>query len=375
VTVTTPDTVRPSPPGAPSGVAVSTTQIKISWAAAADNVKVAGYKIFRDGSYLRSWGPTEYLDSGLLPATVYTYTIVAIDSSGNESAPSAPGTATTQAPDTQPPSVPVITAIAAMSTSQINLAWSVSTDDTRVAGYQVFRDGVKVGSPGAAMFADTGLTPGTTYSYTIRAVDAAGNESAFSAPRTAATHEPPDKTPPSTPAIESATAVSPTQIVLKWSAATDNKSVAGYYIYRDGAKVMTIGGTAWMESGLTPSTTYRYTVVAVDASGNVSPQSQPVSATTMAPPDRTAPSVPGGVQATALTSKRISVAWTPSTDNVQMAGYKIFRNGKLIAIPGSSPYVDDLVFPNMTYTYTVAAYDAAGNTSGQSASSTVTTPR
>jgi chitodextrinase len=225
------------------------------------------------------------------------------------------------------------------------------------------------------MFADTGLAAGTTYSYTIRAVDAAGNESAFSTPRTATTHVPPDKTPPTTPVIESATAVSPTQIVLRWSAATDNKAVAGYYVYRGGVKVMTIGGTAWMESGLTPSTTYAYTVAAVDASGNISPQSAPVSARTMAPADRTAPSVPGGVQATVLAPNRISVAWTASTDNVQVAGYKIFRNGKLIAIPGSSPYVDEMIFPNVTYTYMVAAYDAAGNTSAQSASSTVTTPQ
>jgi hypothetical protein len=56
-----------------------------------------------------------------------------------------------------------------------NLAWTAATDDVAVAGYQVLRDGVVVGAPTATTFTDTGLTPATTYQYTVRALDTSGN--------------------------------------------------------------------------------------------------------------------------------------------------------------------------------------------------------
>ena len=99
------------------------------------------------------------------------------------------------------------------------------------------------------------------------------------------------------------------------------------------------------------------------------------AATTLPPVDRAPPSVPANVRATATASNRIVVTWTASTDNVRMAGYKIFRNGVLSSISPGSPFVDQLVFPNTTYSYAVAAFDAAGNTSAQSAAATVKTPQ
>jgi chitodextrinase len=115
--------------------------------------------------------------------------------------------------------------------------------------------------------------------------------------------------------------------------------------------------------------------VAADAAGNFSPPSPLVTATTLPPLDRAPPSVPANVRATAAAANRVVVTWTASTDNVRMAGYKIFRNGVLISISLGSPFVDPLVFPNTSYSCTVAAFDAAGNTSAQSAAATVKTPQ
>jgi chitodextrinase len=373
VTVTTPDTVPPTVPGAPAGEALSTTQIKLSWPAATDNVKIAGYRILRNGSLAGNSLLTQYVDNGLAASTSYSYTVVAVDTMGNESAPSAACSVTTQAPDTQAPSAPTITVIIPRSVSQVDMAWSASTDNARVAGYYVFRDGVKVGSTVGTSFADKGLSADTTYTYTVRAFDPSGNESTSSPSKTVTTLAPPDTTAPTAPVIESATPLSATQIVLRWTASSDNKGVAGYYIYRDGTKVGAAAGTAWMNSALTPQTTYSYTVVAVDAAGNTSVPSAPVSGTTMAPPDRTPPSVPAAVQATAIASNRVSVTWTESTDNVGVTGYKVFRNGTLIAIPAGPPFVDGPLYTNTTYTYTVAAYDSGGNTSAQSAGSAAKT--
>jgi hypothetical protein len=85
--------------------------------------------------------------------------------------------------DTTPPTVPTNLAASAVSTSQIDLTWTASTDDAGVQGYKLYRDGTylaAVGPIGSASFSDTGLSPATAYSYRVSAIDAAGNESAQS---------------------------------------------------------------------------------------------------------------------------------------------------------------------------------------------------
>ncbi|MGO4696099.1 discoidin domain-containing protein [Paenibacillus sp. 2TAB26] len=95
--------------------------------------------------------------------------------SGNWWIPTAGGTT-----DTQAPTAPTNLTASAASSSQINLNWSASTDNVGVSGYQVFRGGTLVGSPSGTTFTDTGLNASTSYSYTVKAIDAAGNLSASS---------------------------------------------------------------------------------------------------------------------------------------------------------------------------------------------------
>jgi endoglucanase len=86
-------------------------------------------------------------------------------------------------PDTTPPSVPANLAVTGTTTSSVSLSWSASTDDlSGVAGYRVFRGSstTPVGTPTGLTFTDTGLSPSTAYSYTVRAVDGSGNVSAAS---------------------------------------------------------------------------------------------------------------------------------------------------------------------------------------------------
>jgi DNA-binding beta-propeller fold protein YncE len=92
----------------------------------------------------------------------------------------------------------------------------------------------------------------------------------------------PDKTPPTQPTGLAATAVGPTQINLSWKASTDDVGVAGYTIRRDGAVIANTGSaaTSFSDTGLSPATTYTYTVDAYDAAGYHSPQSESAAATT-----------------------------------------------------------------------------------------------
>lgn len=90
-------------------------------------------------------------------------------------------------PDTTAPSAPVGVAATAVSSSQINLSWTASTDNVGVTGYNVYRNGALAGSSTGASYSDTGLVASTTYAYTVTAKDAAGNESAASSTVSAAT--------------------------------------------------------------------------------------------------------------------------------------------------------------------------------------------
>jgi chitodextrinase len=96
--------------------------------------------------------------------------------------------------------------------------------------------------------------------------------------------------------------------------------------------------------------------------------------------DTTAPSVPASLTATAGASSQINLNWTASTDPVVagqttsgLAGYKIYRNGTEIATSTTTSYFNTGLTPSTTYSYMVAAYDGAGNTSAQSAAKSATT--
>ncbi|MGW1537570.1 glycoside hydrolase family 6 protein [Streptomyces aureus] len=82
--------------------------------------------------------------------------------------------------DTQAPTVPGGLTVGSTTSSSVALSWTASTDNTAVTGYDVYRDGTKVGSATGTSYTDSGLAASTTYSYTVKAKDAAGNVSAAS---------------------------------------------------------------------------------------------------------------------------------------------------------------------------------------------------
>jgi chitodextrinase len=94
------------------------------------------------------------------------------------------------------------------------------------------------------------------------------------------------------------------------------------------------------------------------------------------PADTSPPSVPGGVVASAPLSAPVSVLWNASTDNVGVTGYTVYRNGAALGdvTGGKLSYADGTAVAGSIYTYTVVAYDAAGNRSAPSAGATVTVP-
>jgi len=89
--------------------------------------------------------------------------------------------------------------------------------------------------------------------------------------------------------------------------------------------------------------------------------------------DTQAPTVPANLAAIAISSSQINLTWTASTDNVGVSGYKVYRNGALVATVTKASYADTGLSASTSYTYTISAFDSAGNSSAQSAVAKATT--
>jgi hypothetical protein len=106
--------------------------------------------------------------------------------------------------DFMPPTAPAeVTATALESPLRVEVAWSASTDELSSIRYRVYRNGAHVGSTSALTWTNIAVTPSTTYTYTVRALDSAGNLGNASAAVTvttpAGTPPPPPPEPPPIP--------------------------------------------------------------------------------------------------------------------------------------------------------------------------------
>ncbi|MBN8465361.1 fibronectin type III domain-containing protein [Corallococcus exiguus] len=177
-------------PTAPSGVGSPSKtydSVSLTWSASTDNVGVTGYEVFvnNGASASATSTTTSATVTGLAANTTYTFTVKARDAAGNRSAASAAFSTTTPtrpAPDTQAPTAPGSLRSTGVTASSVSLAFNASSDNVGVTGYEIFVNG---GTSAAATSTTlnatvTGLAANTTYTFTAKARDAAGNRSAAS---------------------------------------------------------------------------------------------------------------------------------------------------------------------------------------------------
>ncbi len=485
-TLDVPDTTPPKVPTGLMGTPVSASQINLTWTTSTDNVAVAGYKIYRDGSQVGTSATASFNDTGLTASTTYSYSVSAYDATGNGSAQSSAVSVTTRATTTAP-SVPTNLTATAVSTTQINLAWSASTDVAGVSGYNIYRNSTKVGTTTTTSYNDTGLNASTAYTYSVSAYDAVGNASAQSSSVSATTPAAPvngvcgpsngtvTTTPPSglcsvgsaspsilsgagpwswscqgsnggTNASCSASSANPTTEIITasaglWGSISPSGSVSVNYgasqtftltpetcysaqLTVDGI-VVTLTNNTFTLTNVTAAHTLAATFPAIPETitatagshGTISPSGSVIvnfgkNQTFTLTPDtgftasltvdgtavtltnntytltnvtaahtlaasfdlsNTPPSVPTGLIGTPTSDSQINLSWSASTDNVGVTGYKIFRDGNQVGTSATPSYNDTGLDASTTYSYTVSAYDAAGNESAQSSAVSVTT--
>jgi chitodextrinase len=159
-------------------------------------------------------------------------------------------------------------------------------------------------------------------------------------------------------------------ITFHWTASPN--SPIGYKIYKNGIFSQSVMGvTSCTITGLLALTSYGITATAFDAAGNESSQSLTLVAATIA--DVTPPTIPIGLTAGPKTQTSISFHWTPSTDDVGVIGYNIYKGAILTATISSNSYTATGLIANTSYTFNVEAFDAVPNTSAQSADLVIST--
>jgi chitodextrinase len=222
-------------------------------------------------------------------------------------------------------------------------------------------------TPATGTFADAPLAVGSRFTDPLSGVTVTDNSVAGGVASVDITWGP-DTIAPSQPGSLSARAAGATTATLSWAASTDNIGVAGYRVSRGGTLLGTVTTTSYADSGLIAGSSYGYSVVAFDGAGN---SSQPATLTWVQPtPDTTAPTQPTNLHTTALSKAKFTLAWTASTDNVGIAGYRVYRNGALAATVDGTTTSYSGGRQNKSATYYVVAFDATGNVSPQSSSIT-----
>ncbi len=176
--------------------------------------------------------------------------------------------ATTGGGDTTPPSAPTNVAVASKTSSSVSLSWTASTDNVGVTGYSVTYGSTTVNVAGTSATI-SGLSANTSYTFTVKARDAAGNISAGANVTTTTNPPATDTTPPTVPTNVAVTSKTSASVSLSWTASTDNVGVTGYSVTY-GSTTVNVTATNATISGLAANTSYTFTVKARDAAGNFS---------------------------------------------------------------------------------------------------------
>jgi chitodextrinase len=303
-------------PTAPASItaapAADGSSVALSWGAATDNVAVGGYQISRDGTVLATVGaaPRAFTDAGTAAGTRYTYTVAAVDTSGN-AGPTASAATTT--PD--------------------GVGASPSPSSSATA------------SPDPSASPNPSATPSPT---------ATPAPTASPSP----TPNPGDTQAPTAPEpLDGNAAI--TSVSLSWGASSDDFGVTGYVVTRNGTKVATVTGTSWTDTHRAPKTNYTYTVSAVDTGLNLSTPTT-VAVTTKA--DTLAPTTPRSFRKVRQSGRYATFAWSRASDNVRVVTYLVYRFGR--STPVAHTTGTSIKFRTTRGAiYFVRAVDGAGNRS------------
>jgi len=319
-------------PSAPTGLAASGTtssSTNLSWTAVTPpaNCTISSYKVLQNGTSIGTPTGTTFAVSGLAASTTYTFTVEATDAAGTSTASSGLNVTTlaggggscatswsatqvytqgmtaslngenyvanfwtqNQSPATNSggvgsgepwtatgacsscssaPAIPTGLAASGTTSSSTNLNWNAVTPPAGcTVNYKVLQSATVIASPTTNSDAVTGLNPSTSYSFSVEATDSAGTSAASSAINVT-TQASSCTTKPGTPTGFAASGITDSSVNLSWNAVSPPTGCSISYSITGGPSTLTTSSTSDTEGGLTPSTSYTFSLTATDFAGS-----------------------------------------------------------------------------------------------------------
>ncbi len=328
-TSTLPDTVPPSIPANLSSIAVSATQINLSWTVSTDNVGVTGYRIYRCSG--ANCAPTiqiatsttnSYSNTGLTASTIYAYSVSAYDAAGNVSNQSSSASATTQSvADTTPPARTNGSPSGALSATTTQVILSLTTNENATCRYSTTANTGYASMTGSFTTTNginhstaiSNLSGGQIYNYYVRCSDASNNQNINDY------------------LISFSVAQAYGSAVISWNANTES-DLAGYRIYygtsprnnscppANYSTSTRVGNVlTYTINNLLVGQTYYFSTTAYDTSNNEScfsnEGSKTITSSTSTPPDTTPPSAISNLSSSNISQTSATLNWTSPGDD------------------------------------------------------------
>lgn len=260
------------------------------------------------------------------------------------------------------PEAPVLNAELSEDYITAQLTWQAVSDNVGVDRYEIYQDDSKISVTDATYANVTGLASSTTYSFSVEAIDKAGNRSRSNSV-SLVTPAKPDPNPPTAPTELTVIDAKHDSIRLSWSPGTDDIGISGYEITFNGTS-STVSSAVYGDfelTGLTPDTAYNIAVKTIDIAGNKSEGSEPLSVETKAAP-------PSELRVKSKSMTSITLKWNEATDKDGIEGYRINRDDLPAEITKETFYSFSGLTYGQEYTFKVAAIDKLGHETAPSIS-------
>lgn len=301
--------------------------------------------------------------SGLASGSTHTVAVARRDCMGTLHT-STPLTITTPAGPSTRPTPPSGLTVTGTTNSSVSLSWVTSAT---AVGYAVYDGGAQMAVSHGRSMTVTGLWRDTAHQFTVSALDAAGGESAQSAPAAVSTMPCDTMVPP--PTALTATPRSASTVALSWSTLVQS---AGFVVYRSGAQVATVNGTSAVVTGLPSGSAGAYSVAVREAANggacSTSAPSAAVTATTL-PGAYARPAAPTSLTVTSqrpnysnYNTGTVTLTWSQPASADPVTGYRLYDGSNVLASTTSAGVT--LTLPSgPTHTVYVVSVDAAGSES------------
>ena len=334
----------------------------LAWPAALDSDGIQHYLLSVGDAPPRVVAGTHFRLDALSPRTTLRCTVRAVDDAGNTSTPLE---TTLTTPGGIPPTWPEGSIVAPLevSATALRVRWTPAHDDEAVVQYRLFIGLLPVAQTAGDTVVATidGLEPHTRYEVSVAAEDADGHivHGPRAVLRTLDSWAPqfaPD-------ARLRASSVADTHVRLGWDPAFDDDRVALYRLHREGGPTTEVVGTSTVVDGLSPWTDYRFSLSAVDASGNVSLEGPSLMVRTL---DMGPPTWPSdSLLVEDVVTGRVRVSWEHATDDAAVVEYRLLVDNEVRhVLAGDVREVTlDALAPWTWYVVSVVAFDASGNAS------------